>query len=227
MKNTTKQKNPRKPSRDKNAWAYWMQAIEPKSEELNKAFPGYHPQWVQMSQMMTIGAANFMLMRLTLGITVEQCAAYLRVSTQTIGKWESDREPIPFAAFELMRVVIESVTFKLSHPEWTGWFIDLKNGKLVSPDEGKRSYAPDDLNMLTRAISEKSRLAGEVQRIKNELDAAVTENTRLRQMFLSQGVVDELAMMKDKLDKLMKNIGTAHIIPFASASEEQKKEKVA
>lgn len=227
MKNTTSKEKMHTLPSEKNRWAYWMQAIEPKSEEINKAFPGYHPQWVQMSQMMTIGAANFMLMRLTLGMTVEQCAAYLRVSMQTIGKWESDRESIPFAAFELLRVVLESATFKLSHPEWAGWFIDLKNGRLVSPDEGKRSYAPDDLNMLTRAIGEKSRLAGEVQRIKNELDAAVAENTRLRQMFLSQGVVDELAVMKDKLDKLMNSIGTAHIVPFPSAGEERKREKVA
>lgn len=226
MKNNTRQEKLHKQPGDKTRWAYFMQAIEPKSEEINNFFPDYHPQWVRMSQMMTIGAANFMLLRLTLGMSAEQCAAYLRVSTKTICKWESDRGSIPFAAFELMRVVLESATFKLSHPEWEGWFIE-KNGQLVSPDEGNHSYTPNDLNMLTRSIGEKSRLAGEMQRIKIELDAAIAENTRLRQMFLSQGVVDDLAVMKDKLDKLMNSIGTAHIVPFPSVSEEQKKEKVA
>lgn len=34
----------------KTRWAYYVQAIEPKSDAINRAFPDYHPQWVVQSQ---------------------------------------------------------------------------------------------------------------------------------------------------------------------------------
>jgi len=46
-------------------------------------------------------------------------------------------------------------------------------------------------------------------------------------LFLSQGVVDELAGMKDKLDKLMKSIGTAHIVHFPVVGDAKKTERAA
>jgi DNA-binding transcriptional regulator YiaG len=227
VKNTTRKKVLHKRPSDKTRWAYMMEAVEPKSELINKMFPDYHPQWVRMSQKMTIGGANFMMLRLAMGMTIEQCAAYLRVTPKTIFTWEHERAPVPFAEFELMRVVLESVSFKLSHPEWNGWFIDEKNGKLVSPDERGNCFAPGDLNMLSRAIAESARLSSEVQHLQTELNSATAENTRLRQMFLSQGVVDELASMQDRLNALIAGIATAHVIPFPSAEGEQRKERVA
>lgn len=226
MKNTTKQKILHTQPSKKSSWAYWMQGIEPKSEAINKMFPNYHPQWVQMSQTMTIGAENFTLLRLVLGMSLGQCAAYLRTNQKTVAAWESGRIPVPFAEFELMRIVLESVQFKLSHPKWDGWFIN-KDGMLHSPDLGGKGFSPELLHLSVMTRREVPVLHAELTKLQSKLDAAIAENTKLRQMFLSQGVVDELAAMKDKLDKLMNSIGTAHIVPFPSTSEEQQKEKTA
>lgn len=219
MKNNTRKRKTHGPSENTH-WAYMMQAIEPKSQAINKMFPNYHPQWVQVSQKMTIGAANFTLLRMALGLSMEQCAAYLRVSTKSVYNWGNGFAHVPFAEFELLRLVLESVPFKLSHPEWDGWFMS-KDGHLVSPYGGRRGYTPADLNMLTITMAESSRVSSEVKRLQGELDSAIAENTRLRQMFLSQGVVDELAAMQDKLSALMNSIGTAHVIPFPLATSEQ------
>lgn len=218
MKNTTRLNKTHTGPSKQTRWAYMMQAIEPKSEALNKMFPGYHPQWVQMSQMMTIGPENFMYLRLLLGMTVEQCAAYLRVNVRSIRMWESGSSPVPFAEFELMRLVLESVSFKTSHPKWDGWFIS-SDGKLVSPQEKSHCFTPDDLKLLVQTYTEKAWLTCEVQRLKKELGEAVEENTRLRQMFLSQGVVDELHSLQDRMNSLIKQIATAQVIPFQAAED--------
>ena len=210
----------------KTRWAYWMQAIEPTSEALNRTFPEYHPQWVRMSQRLTIGSENFINLRRSLGLSLVQCAAYLRVGLSTIRRWESGKVDIPFANFELLRLILESVPFKLSHPEWDGWFVS-DTGMLMSPDYGRIGFTPEQLNASTLTNAENALLTNEVSRLQTELNEAVSENTRLRQLFLSQGVVDELAVMQDKLNNLMDSIGTAHVIPFPIVACEQSQEKVA
>ena len=233
MKNTTSKKkaHPKKsrpyPS-DETRRAYWMQAIEPKSEELNKAFPGYHPQWVQMSQMRNISPGMFTSFREALYMTKEQCAAFLRVHSRTISKWERGVLPVPFACFELLRVIRESVSFKMSHPEWDGWFIS-RDGVLVSPDLGAKQgeFTPERLNWLAWNTHEAALLRNEVDQLKEELSTAIAENTALRKMFMSNGVIDELASMQDKINDLMDRIGTAQVIPFISTNSKQLQEKAA
>lgn len=233
MRNTTRQPKTRKqyPS-DKTQWAYWMQAIEPTSEAINAAFPGYHPQWVQMSQMRKISPEVFKGMRETLGLNQARCAAYLRVDTRTIRRWENGEMNISFAAFELLRLVSESIRFKVSHKDWDGWFISDK-GVLVSPDLGCRQnqFTPERLNWLSLNSEEASRLRGEVARLKAELDEAKAMNTKLRKMFLSQGVVDELYDLQDRMNGLVKQLATAHIVPFhvnkCEVIEDKHMEKVA
>ncbi len=231
MKNTTQKNacknNLRKQPSEKTLWAYFMQAIEPKSEAINQAFPDYHPQWVQQSQQLSIAAENFKHLRNMLGMSRKQCSAYLRTSPVNIANWEQGRVKIPFSAFELMRMILESVRFKISHASWDGWFIS-DNGKLMSPDYGRAGYTPEQLNLYTLKFSENAWLRGEVSRTQNVLDEAIEENTRLRQLFLSNGVVDELATMKDKLIELLAKVGTAHVIAFPTvAREQQPQEKVA
>ena len=230
MKNITKQKKPQnnyraEPSK-KTRWAYFMQAIEPTSEAINKAFPDYHPQWVQMSQMRSISPGMFSSFRQGLGMTREQCAAYLRVGFSTITAWERGSRPVPFACFELLRVIRESVQFKMTHPEWDGWFLTEK-GVLVSPDVGGNGFTPQQLVWSTMTRNEAALLRNEVAQLKEELSTAIAENTALRQMFLSNGVLKELAFMQDKINGLMDRIGTAHVIPFPSIENEQSQEKAA
>jgi DNA-binding transcriptional regulator YiaG len=221
--NTTKRISHNLPSQ-KTCWAYFMQAIEPKSEALNKAFPDFHPQWVSMSQVMNVAPENFTYLRRAMGMTTSQCAAYLRVTRRTISNWESGAVPVQFSAFELLRIVFESTSFKFSHKEWDGWFIS-DEGRLVSPDVAC-SFSPGDLNYFSFNRSEAAKLANETYRLQSELDKATAENTRLRQLFLSQGLVDELAAMKDHVNRLVALVATAKVIPFPTATD-QLQEKTA
>ena len=59
-----------------------------------------------------------------------------------------------------------------------------------------------------------------------QLNEAQAENTRLRQMYVAQGVVEELATMQETITDLMARIATAKIIPFSTNSN-QLKEKTA
>ena len=160
-------------------------------------------------------------MRLALGMTQKQCAAYLRAGESTIRKWESGSSHVPFAEFELLRLIWESVSFKMSHPEWDGWFISEK-GELVSPDLGGRqgSFTPERLNWLSWMSNDAAMARNEAKQLKTDLDEAIAENTRLRQMFLSQGVVDELYSLHDRMSGLVKQLATAHVIPLHADKEE-------
>ena len=227
MKNNTRQRKLHKQPSETTRWAYGMQAIEPISETINQAFPEYHPQWVMQSQRMAIDPENFCYLRKSLlHLSQQQCAAYLRVSQRTLRYWENGGVPIPFMAFELLRLVYESVNFRLSHPDWDGWFINC-DGKLVSPDIGKLDFSPAQFNAVPRIHALKSSFEAENKRLHAELAEAIAENTRLRQVFLSQGVVDELTLMRDRLNSLVASIATAHVIPFRMTDREQREEKVA
>lgn len=227
MKNTTSKKKKHTQPSEKTRWAYWMQAIEPTSEAINKAFPDYHPQWVQMSQRFTIKPESFVAMRKSLGLSCEQCAAYLRAGLSTLRKWEHGHTPVPFMAFELLRLISESVRFKMAHPDWDGWFVS-ENGALTSPDYGRNGFTPDQLNWLSFQRGEAEPLRKDVAMLQSQLDAAIAENTALREMFLDNGVTDEVAAMQDKINALMTRINTARVLPFAPADiEHQPLEKVA
>lgn len=219
MKNTTKKRGSHNTPSQKTRWAYWMQAIEPKSEALNKAFPDYHPQWVQLSQKLTISPENFIVLRTALGMNREQCAAYLRVDRSCISKWEIGKQPVHFAAFELLRVIFESVQFRMSHPAWDGWFIGA-HGELNSPDVGGKGFTPEQLVWSSMTRNEAALLRNDVARLQADLDESLAENTRLRQLFVAQGVVDELSAMQDTINELMARIATAKIIPFPAAAEQ-------
>lgn len=63
--------------------------------------------------------------------------------------------------------------------------------------------------------------------MKLELEKAQEENTKLRQMFVDQGVVDELYSMKDRLTSLVKQLGTAHILPLKKKDKAQQQKRAA
>ncbi len=157
---------------DKTLWAYFMQGMEePTDKAINEAFPGYHPPWVQGSHKRKVSGEQFKYCRQhLLNITQRQCAAYLRIKLHVLQAWEQDREPVPFMAFELLRVVYESTDFKLSHPDWAGWFIDPK-GRLVSPDRGNLFFTPHEFSYIRETHRFKTMLLEENEQLKKELAA--------------------------------------------------------
>jgi hypothetical protein len=104
----------------------------------------------------------------------------------------------------------------MSHPAWDGWFIGA-HGELNSPDVGGKGFTPDQLVWSTMTRNEAALLRNDVARLQAELDESNAENTRLRQLFVAQGVVDELASMQDTINGLMARIATAKVIPFPTA----------
>lgn len=202
---------------EKTRWAYWMQAIEPTSKTIDSAFPGYHPLWVQHSQRIAITPASFMFMRRdVMGLSQAKTAAYLRVSVKTIRAWESGREAIPFMAFELLRLVYESAAFRLSHAHWDGWFI-AKDGCFVSPDVGRLAVQPHDFTALQYTQGERDAVRRENKKLREAIAAKTEENTRLRELFVNQGMVDEIAHIRDRIGELFGQINTARIFQLKPA----------
>lgn len=196
---------------EKTRWAYWMQAIEPTSKAIDRAFPGHHPLWVQRSQRTEVSADSFVYLRQhVMGLSQAKAAAYLRVSMKTLRAWEKGRESIPFMAFDLLRLVHESAAFRLSHAKWDGWFI-AKDGCFVSPDVGRMAIQPHDFAALQYTQGERDAVRRENQKLREEIAAKTEENNRLRELFVNQGVVDEIAHIRDRIGELFGQINTARI----------------
>lgn len=199
---------------EKTRWAYWMQAIEPSAPAIEAAFPGFHPLWVQESQRITIVPASLEYLRLhCMNITQAQAAAYLRVSLDEYQTWERGGKPVPFMAFELLRLVYTSTAYRLSHATWDGWHFN-KDGHLVSPDVGRMAVTPRDFIALVFMRSELEGRRQEVEKLKASMADLETENTRLRQMFRENAITNELETMQTRLGDLLASIKTAQIIPF-------------
>jgi DNA-binding transcriptional regulator YiaG len=216
----------RKQPSEKTIWAYWMQAIESKSNAINNAFPGFHPQFVVQSQREAVSPEMFVFRRLQLRMNVAQCAAYLCINEKTLRRWENGHQEIPFMAYELLRVLSENLFARMSHKAWDGWFISTE-GKLVSPNIGRCEYTPEQLEWISWQGTEAARLQREVNHLQKALGEAQVENTKLRQMFLSQGVVDELYSMHDRLSELVEKMATARIVPFKKSDQAEPMEKTA
>jgi len=188
---------------NKTEWSYFMQAIEPSSTEINQAFPEYHPMWIIQSQRKSVSSENFRYMRENLlNMTRKQCAAYLRVTISTIQKWESKKEAIPFAMFEVLRLVYESVHFKVSHKDWQGWFIG-DDGRLVSPDRGNLSFHPNELSFIREVHQVKSMYERDNEKLREENKALKNHLSRLHKENQLNNFVDELENMETKLSEMM------------------------
>jgi hypothetical protein len=205
---------------NKTRWSYWMQAIEPASKAIDRAFPGYHPLWVQRSQRIDITAGSLIYMRqILLCLSQVKTAAYLRVSVKTLSAWESGLEAIPFMAFELLRLVYESTAFRLSHAQWDGWFIG-EDGCFVSPDVGSLAIQPHNFTALQSVHGERDALKVENQKLREAIASKTEENNRLRELFVNQGVVDEIASIRDRIGELFGQINTARIFQLKPARKE-------
>lgn len=210
---------------DKTLWAYFMQGMEePTDKAINEAFPGYHPLWIQGSQKLRVSGEQFKFFRQhLLQITQQQCAAYLRVKLYILRAWEQGREPVPFMAFELLRVVHESTAFKLSHPEWGGWFI-ASSGELVSPDRGNLSFTPHEFSYIRETHRHKAILEQDSQLLREQVKGLQAEVAELREFSDSGDLLDELHAMKTQLEVMLSSISntTAKVYQFPNSDQSRK-----
>jgi Phage protein len=71
------------------------------------------------------------------GLSIEQTAKALHVTTRTVRYWISGRVGIPYAAYRLVRILGR---YELPDPAWAGWI--MHSGRLWSP-EG-HGFVPGD-----------------------------------------------------------------------------------
>lgn len=211
---------------EKTRWAYYMQAIEPRDQALLRAFPDYHPMWVIQSQDMQVTGARFKYLReILLGMSINQCAAYLRLDRGTIYRYERDGAQIPFSAFELLRVLYESAQFRMSHQSWDGWFIS-KAGRLVSPDVGRLSFSPAELSSIRHTHVYNKTLITETQRLTEELRIANEKLARFQQNQIEAEILEELVELEQALSAISSKIGKSKVIAL-NFSKQSAPEKAA
>jgi transcriptional regulator with XRE-family HTH domain len=205
---------------ERSRWAYCMQgaAVEEIDsgclDALTHAFGAQHPQWLIASKpWKRITGGHFKELRTLLRMTRKQCAAFLRLDAKTIERWETGKHAPAFAAYETLRLTLDTMNARASHRIWDGWFIS-RDGEWVSPNVGKLAIKPWELDRWPQLLADISKLQFEKARLVDELAAATAENTRLRKLFLAQGVTKELQRMHDRIGDLLAGINTAEIVEF-------------
>jgi len=219
---TPKQLRPSKPPfhGDLTRWSYCMQGAgceeidDGAVSELTAAFGSYHPQWlIESKPWRKVHGENFKMLRLALGLSIIQAAAYLRATPATITNWEAGKARTPFAALEVLRLLLASVHFKCSHRAWDGWFISA-DGHWVSPNAGGLLFKPHELDHLPQLHADITALKFENGRLQTRLAEEEIENTRLRKLFQEQGITKELRQMLGRIGDLIAGTGTADVVEF-------------
>lgn len=211
---------------ERTRWACCMQGAEAagvddgRLEWLVDAFGPKLPQWLAASRpWVEVTGERFKALRLILPMTRKQCAAYLRLDRKTIERWETGKQKIQFPAYEALRLLSETIHARLSHRQWDGWFISQATGEFVSPDVGRLAVGPHELNRLPQLYADLAEARREVESQKTRADELEAENTRLRELFLSQGVTDELHAMHGRLSALLTQLNTARVYNLPAATE--------
>lgn len=190
------------------------------------------PMWLEQSEEWPeITPGRFIDLRtLVHFISVEQCAALLRVSPLTVRRWESGESPIPFAAYMALRLLNDVRYLPHQVKAWDGWKI-INAGPDVGMlyDEGKscEMFSPADLRQSRWVRGERDvwkRKAEAAEAKAAELEA---ENTRLRQMFNAAGITADLRRLHEETASLLKRIATAEVIEHRQAATAPKPRKAA
>jgi transcriptional regulator with XRE-family HTH domain len=91
--------------------------------------------------------ARFKVMCADAGLSIEETAKVLHVTTRTIRYWISGRVAIPYAAYRLVRILGR---YELPDPAWAGWI--MHSGRLWSP-EG-HGFIPGDSSWWGLLVSQ-------------------------------------------------------------------------
>lgn len=178
--------------------------------------------WAEFAFHKHPGGQDFKVMRLyVLGLTQAQCADLLGVYRNTVQSWEAGRKPVPFMAYHLLRLVHDNRSFRFAHTEWDGWCVS-REGKLCDPDH-LYEFTPQELVGLWIRLQILGDLEKQVKQLDEALQTAQRENTELRSLFVNQGVVDEIANMRERIDGLMARLNTAKVLPFPAVADTAKK----
>lgn len=209
-------------------WAAWMHGADPEwlceyeAQQLADVFDGFFPAWlIESEPWRKISGARFHGLRHTmLGLTVDQCAAYLGVHRSTIFQWEAGEVDTPKAAFEALRLISRTANSVVSDKHWDGWFINRKTGELVCPDVGRLAVKPEEIKTLPLLYNQISIFRDEVARQGERIAELEAENLTLRNGANARQVAAELEAMRERITGLLNTFHTAEIIKFNQPAEE-------
>lgn len=191
----------------------------------NPRWAGYRPRWLRDAEnLLTIAPLSFIQLRAwTLFMSVEQCAAFLRVEPDEIERWEAGTVPIPAPAFIALRLAVDIEYLPHQIKAWADWWIipDGQDvGMLMNRKTGQMIAEPE-INAMSHSVSASKRAEERAERenaeLREQLATLTAENTRLRHLYQSQGVTKELRQMQERMAALLASIGTAEIIDYAPA----------
>lgn len=194
--------------------------IKAKASTPRRARPDHHrKKWqIDAECVVVITPREFGYLVEALGMTAEDCAAYLRVTVATVRAWESGDESIPFAAFWLLRLTCNADRFKARFPQWDGWVIAEDGpdaGKLIDANRSA-AFTPQEIACFPSAWHQASFHALRAEKLQAELDLATAENVRLRKLYQTQGLTRELRQMHERIGALLEGVATADLIEFNS-----------
>jgi hypothetical protein len=114
--------------------------------------------------------ARFRIMCADAGLSIDQTAKALHVTTRTVRYWISGRVGIPYAAYRLVRILGR---YELPDAAWAGWI--MHSGRLWSP-EG-HGFVPGDSSWWGLLVSQ-ARLWREAQERARQFDSLMRRTGR-------------------------------------------------
>jgi transcriptional regulator with XRE-family HTH domain len=187
------------------------------------AHASYVAAWSQpyMQIRQADGEEFFQLRRHVLQLSRADVARLLRVAKNTVWDWETGRTRLPFCAFFALRLIAESLRFRLASEAWRDWELDERCVVSGSTERREATYLrnkrsgacfePDDLENLYLVMQRVQQLDDTNHELKASVEALTRENTELRELFLSDGVTSQLHDVRDQVQALYDRINTATV----------------
>lgn len=201
-------------------------------DHIDEAHAAYAAAWAQpYAEIRTAdGAEFFQLRRHVLQLSRADVARLLRVSTNAVRGWETDRCRVPFSAFFALRLIAESLRFRLASQAWSNWQLEdghqmTRTGKVreavyLKNTETGACFEPEDLNNFWLTAQRVQMLADNEANLKARVEALTRENTELRELFQRDGVTAELHNVREQVQALYEkiNTGTVHQLHMKKAA---------
>jgi transcriptional regulator with XRE-family HTH domain len=186
------------------------------------AHDAYVAAWSQpyMQLRQADGEEFFQLRRHVLQLSRADVARLLRVAKNTVWDWETGRTRLPFCAFFALRLIAESLRFRLASEAWRDWELDehcvvtmtkRREATYLRNTKTGACVEPRDLENLYLVMQRVQQLDDTNHVLQAQVEALTRENTELRELFLSDGVTSQLHDMRDQVQALYDKINTATV----------------
>jgi len=191
---------------------YPAQAFDSRVNAGNPNWAGFRPRWLmEAEKTVRIAPVNFQHYRAHVHcMTLEQCAAFLRVDVASVSKWEAGLEPIFYAAYLALRMAAELQYLPHQIEEWATWKI-IDAGPHVGLLHDSRTgemFSMGEISTMRYAYAQASSILQENQKLKELIAGLQAETERLRGLRQIDGVTSELQAMQERLGTLLDDLNS-------------------